>query len=104
MEGLDDALRYLNRGGEIAIVDGTNTTRDKRDLIRERVAKEKGYDILWIESLWESEEMTERQLEELRDSPDFLDRGDYEKRLAYYKASYQSLGEDEGAFAKVSSC
>lgn len=64
-DALDDALRYLhrlycfdcfvlivlffdflkncfdclNRGGEIAILDGTNTTRDRRDIIRNRVAQ-----------------------------------------------------------------
>ncbi len=48
---LEDAIRYLNRGGEIAIIDGTNTTKDRRQMIRDRVAQEDGYDILWIESI-----------------------------------------------------
>lgn len=102
MEALDDALRYLSRGGEIAILDGTNTTRDRRDLIRQRVAKEEGYDILWIESLDESgDDITDKQLEELRNSPDFLDKVDYERRMNYYKANYESLQDDEGSFIKV---
>jgi len=49
IEAIDDSIRYLNRGGEIAILDGTNTTRERRQLIRDRVAREDGYDILWIE-------------------------------------------------------
>jgi len=48
---LEDSIRYLNRGGEIAIIDGTNTTKDRRQMIRDRVALEDGYDILWIESI-----------------------------------------------------
>lgn len=48
---LEDAIRYLNRGGEIAIIDGTNTTKDRRQMIRDRVKQEDGYDILWIESI-----------------------------------------------------
>lgn len=79
VEALEDCLRYLSRGGEIAILDGTNTTRDRRQMIRDRVSKEDGYDILWIESTGESNDLTERQLEELRNSPDFLDKADYEK-------------------------
>lgn len=48
---LEDSIRYLKRGGEIVILDGTNTTKDRRDIIRERVAKEDGYDILWSVTL-----------------------------------------------------
>ena len=40
MSALEDAMRYLRRDGEIAIIDGANTSMYRRDLIRERVAKE----------------------------------------------------------------
>jgi hypothetical protein len=46
-EALEDCLRYLSRGGEVAIFDGTNTTRHRREIIRQRVKQEIGYDILW---------------------------------------------------------
>lgn len=102
---LEDAIRYLNRGGEIAIIDGTNTTKDRRKLIRDRVASEDGYDILWIESINDNldngNELDESQLEELKNSPDFIDKDDYARRLAHYKSSYQTLEEDEGSFIKV---
>ena len=49
-EALEDSLRYLHRGGEIAILDGTNSSRDRRDLIRARVNQEDGYELFWIES------------------------------------------------------
>ena len=101
VEALEDALRYLDRGGEIAILDGTNTTFDRRKLIRDRVAKENGYDILWIESIASSEIVTAAQLEELKHSPDFLDEADYLRKLELYKQTYQSLDATEGSFVKV---
>ena len=69
-------------------MDGTNTTRDRRDIIRNRVAQEDGYNLLWIESAAESNtenKLTPSEEEELKHSPDFIDKKDYEKRLAYYE-------------------
>ena len=37
---LDDAVGYLNRGGEVAILDGTNVSKARRSLIIERIDKE----------------------------------------------------------------
>lgn len=82
-------------------MDGTNTTRDRRNLIRERVAKEDGFDILWIESIGDDNVLTEDQLEQMKSSPDFLDKEDYARRLAHYKSTYEELTEDEGSFVKV---
>ena len=102
VEALEDALRYLSRGGEIAILDGTNVTRDRRDMIRQRVAKEDGYDILWIESVCANlNTISEVQVEELKNSPDFIDKVDYERRLAHYQKDYTTLAADEGSFVRV---
>jgi 6-phosphofructo-2-kinase len=37
---VEDMLQYLNRGGECAILDGTNFTQERRNIIQSRVAKE----------------------------------------------------------------
>lgn len=101
LDALEDALRYLERGGEIAILDGTNTTADRRQMIRDRVAKENGYDILWIESIASNDTITTTQLDELKHSPDFLGQADYARRLALYQKSYATLTESEGSYVKV---
>ena len=102
-EALEDALRYLSRGGEIAIIDGTNTTTERRDIIRQRVSKEDGYDILWVESVCDElgTTLTDLQIEELKNSPDFIDKADYEKKLAHYRKGYTALAADEGSFVRV---
>jgi predicted kinase len=56
MLAVSEAMQYLNRDGEIAIIDGTNYCRSRRDLIRETVSREEGFEILWIESIISSGE------------------------------------------------
>lgn len=59
----------------MAILDGTNITRDRRKIISDKIASLRGYDILWIESTSNrEEEVSEQQFEELKNSPDFLDK------------------------------
>ena len=59
----------------MAILDGTNITRDRRRIISEKISSLRGYDILWIESTSNiKEEVSEQQFEELKNSPDFLDK------------------------------
>eukprot|EP00596_Hydrurales_sp_CCMP1899_P002263 CAMPEP_0119034028 /NCGR_PEP_ID=MMETSP1177-20130426/1086_1 /TAXON_ID=2985 /ORGANISM="Ochromonas sp, Strain CCMP1899" /LENGTH=503 /DNA_ID=CAMNT_0006991219 /DNA_START=82 /DNA_END=1593 /DNA_ORIENTATION=+ len=102
-EALDDAIRYLDRGGDVAILDGTNVTRDRRKIISDKIAALDGYDILWVESstMKESDDITEQEFEELKQSPDFLDRDDYVKKMALYRRNYEPLEEEEGSFIKV---
>ncbi len=177
MEALEDTCRYLARGGEIAIIDGTNTTKDRRQLIHDRIGRENGYQILWIESIYKesnsnrtrhvhntptvvvtpttpgatsvasdnnassgsattttdtattddaaaattsgrhyslhanntsseneliSELISEATLKDLQqNSPDFVDKEDYMKRLALYKLHYETLEPSEGSYVKV---
>jgi 6-phosphofructo-2-kinase len=65
------------RGGDVAILDGTNISRDRRKIISDKISafKDKGYDILWIESSSvRGDDVSEQQFEELKNSPDFLDK------------------------------
>ena len=83
-------------------MDGTNYTKARRDLIRDRVSQEPGYEILWIESLLTQDaEMTEQQFEALKNSPDFIDKEDYLKRQELYKQNYETLTSGEGSFVKI---
>lgn len=96
---LEDVMRYLNHGGEIGILDGTNTTKDRRDLIRTRAAKENGFDILWIESICDADNC--RTFDELATSADFIDQNDYQQRIEFYQQNYTSPTDEEGAYIKV---
>ena len=102
-EALEDSIRYLHRGGEIAILDGSNSTRDRRDMIRERLSKENGYHIFWIESTTTSylEGDDEARGNALKRSPDFLNSVDYQKRIDYYSQHYEPLDSTEGSYIKI---
>ena len=102
-DALDDAIRYLERGGDCAIIDGTNISKDRRKIITDRINALDGFDILWIESLKirEDQDITEHEFDELKQSPDFLDREDYVRKMALYRSSYEQLEEEEGSFIKV---
>ena len=63
----------------MAILDGTNITRDRRKIINDKISsmrdKDKRYDILWIESSSvRAEDVSDQQFDELKNSPDFLDK------------------------------
>lgn len=63
----------------MAILDGTNITRDRRKIINDKIAsmrdKDKRYDILWIESSSvRADDNSDQQFDELKSSPDFLDK------------------------------
>ena len=99
---LEDSVGYLNRGGEVAILDGTNVTEARRNLIRERLGREDGYEILWIESICEDPQVIAHNVAQLRDaSPDYVADHDFERRIAFYKKDYVHVGEEEGSYAKV---
>lgn len=102
-EALEDAVRYLSRGGDIAILDGTNTTRLRRDLIRQRLARENNYEVLWIESKRGDDDINVavNDMSTLNESPDFLNSVDYQRRVSHYRADYESVGDDEGPFVRI---
>ena len=100
-QAIDDLISYLNRDGDVAILDGTNTTFDRRKLIRERLTQDNNYEILWIESINESAEfLTQWKLEQSK-SPDYISDEDFEQRLKYYQDNYTPLEEVEGSYMKV---
>jgi len=101
---LETMMTYLNRGGEVAILDGTNFNRYRRDLIRERVSKEDGYEVMWVETVATDDELVARRIDAMKlhgGSPDFIEESDFLQRVKMYRDAYETLQEDEGAFVKL---
>lgn len=102
MMAVTDAMKYLNKDGDIAIIDGTNYCRSRRDLIRERVSQEEGFEILWIESVLSSEEeRVKNAARNNHNSPDYMDPDDFVLRMNHYKKQYETLGDDEGSYIRT---
>eukprot|EP00904_Undaria_pinnatifida_P009679 jgi/Undpi1/5841/HiC_scaffold_2.g01115.m1 len=98
---VEDMMQYLLRAGEVAILDGSNFTRERRQLIRDRAAEEDGFEILWVESICKDPKVLDRHVLELKESsPDYIDDEDFERRLDYYREAYETVEVDEGSYVK----
>lgn len=99
---LDDVKIYLNEeGGQIAVFDATNTTRERRELIL-NFAKDNAYKVFFVESVCDDPDVIATNILEVKvSSPDYPERGresvmeDFLKRIECYKVTYQPLDPDE---------
>ncbi|KAI2649436.1 6-phosphofructo-2-kinase/fructose-2,6-bisphosphatase 2 [Labeo rohita] len=99
---LQDVKSYLNEeGGQIAVFDATNTTRERRNLIL-NFAKENAYKVFFVESLCDDPEVIAANILDVKvSSPDYPERDresvmeDFLKRIECYKVTYQPLDPDD---------
>ncbi|XP_052397309.1 6-phosphofructo-2-kinase/fructose-2,6-bisphosphatase 2 [Carassius gibelio] len=99
---LQDVKSYLNEeGGQIAVFDATNTTRERRSLILS-FAEENEYKVFFVESLCDDPEVIAANILDVKvSSPDYPERGresvmeDFLKRIECYKVTYQPLDPDD---------
>uniref|UniRef100_A0A672H4R9 6-phosphofructo-2-kinase/fructose-2,6-bisphosphatase 2 n=1 Tax=Salarias fasciatus TaxID=181472 RepID=A0A672H4R9_SALFA len=99
---LQDVKAYLTEeGGQIAVFDATNTTRERRDLIQAFV-KENAFKVFFVESVCDDPEVIAANIMEVKvSSPDYPERhrervmDDFLKRIECYKVTYQPLDPDD---------
>ncbi|XP_015197670.1 6-phosphofructo-2-kinase/fructose-2,6-bisphosphatase 2 isoform X2 [Lepisosteus oculatus] len=99
---LQDVKSYLNEeGGQIAVFDATNTTRERRDLILGFV-KQNAYKVFFVESVCDDPDVIAANILEVKvSSPDYPERhrecvmDDFLKRIECYEVTYQPLDPDE---------
>ncbi|XP_036390280.1 6-phosphofructo-2-kinase/fructose-2,6-bisphosphatase 2-like isoform X1 [Megalops cyprinoides] len=99
---LQDVKAYLKEeGGQIAVFDATNTTRERRDLILS-FAMENAFKVFFVESVCDDPEVIAANILEVKvSSPDYPERNrervmdDFLKRIECYKVTYQPLDPDE---------
>ncbi|XP_004070964.2 6-phosphofructo-2-kinase/fructose-2,6-bisphosphatase 2 [Oryzias latipes] len=99
---LQDVKAYLNdEGGQIAVFDATNTTRERRELIL-NFANDNSYKVFFVESLCDDPDVIAENIMEVKvSSPDYPESGsdgvmqDFLKRIECYKVTYQPLDPDD---------
>ncbi|XP_078803899.1 6-phosphofructo-2-kinase/fructose-2,6-bisphosphatase 2 isoform X2 [Oryzias latipes] len=99
---LQDVKSYLTEeGGQIAVFDATNTTRERRDLIQAFV-KENAFKVFFVESVCDDPDVIAANILEVKvSSPDYPERhrerivDDFLKRIECYKVTYQPLDPDD---------
>nr|XP_060632432.1 6-phosphofructo-2-kinase/fructose-2,6-bisphosphatase 3 isoform X1 [Anolis sagrei ordinatus] len=102
LAALRDVKVYLSEeGGQIAVFDATNTTRERRSMIL-HFAKENGFKVFFIESVCNDPTVVATNIMEVKlSSPDYKDCNsndameDFMKRISCYQSSYQPLDPDD---------
>jgi broad specificity phosphatase PhoE len=100
-------LAFLNEGGDVAIYDATNSTRERRELVRARCAAA-GLEVVFVESTCTDASIVEANIRGTKArSPDYEGVPeeeavrDFRLRIAHYARAYEEVGEDEGAFVRI---
>nr|XP_032810029.1 6-phosphofructo-2-kinase/fructose-2,6-bisphosphatase 1-like isoform X1 [Petromyzon marinus] len=97
---LEDLHKYLkDEGGQVAVFDATNTTRERRELIT-NFCNENSYKVFFVESLCDDPDVIATSITEVKvSSPDYKDCNkddatvDFLKRIECYKETYQPLDD-----------
>ncbi|KAK0635054.1 histidine phosphatase superfamily [Bombardia bombarda] len=103
IDTLDELLNYLlHKGGSVGILDATNSTKHRRELLVNHVKqKEPKLGILFIESICHDENLLEANMRLKLSGPDYRDKDpvksleDFKQRVKAYESAYEPLGKWE---------
>jgi len=101
---VDDVIDYFrNGGGQAAIYDATNSSVERRNMVRQRL-KESGlsYELIWVESICEDDRIIAKTIRDTkRFSPDYQGKSDayvwedFTKRIENYRRQYVTVTDEE---------
>ncbi|KAK3387683.1 histidine phosphatase superfamily [Podospora didyma] len=103
LDTLDELLDYLlHRGGAVGILDATNSTIYRRQLLVNRIReREPKLGILFIESICHDHNLLEANMRLKLSGPDYKDKDpmksleDFKERVKAYESAYEPLGKYE---------
>jgi 6-phosphofructo-2-kinase len=101
---LDDLLDWVTQGGgSVGILDATNSTRKRRELVLSRIRNRVGPNltVLFLESCCFDEAVLRRNFQLKLSGPDYKSQDpetalhDFKRRVALYEKAYDTLGKAE---------
>ncbi|KAJ1913460.1 Fructose-2,6-bisphosphatase [Mycoemilia scoparia] len=101
MDVLEDLIRWLQSGGQVAIHDATNSTLARRQALIDRLSQEPDINFLFVESICNDQDVITRNIKLKTQSPDYIDMDpvlaerDFRERLRNYERAYVTLGHCE---------
>ncbi|CAD8177796.1 unnamed protein product [Paramecium pentaurelia] len=107
---LNDLINYLNSDGEIAIFDGTNTTKERRNMVQCSLLQQcQNVQTLWIESICDDADVIQNNIRLTKlNNPDYVSMNpedatkDFLGRIKMYEEVYQKIDLDENlSFIKL---
>jgi 6-phosphofructo-2-kinase/fructose-2,6-biphosphatase 2 len=97
---VSDMLKWFKSGGVVGILDATNSTKERRKWVLERVASE-GIEVIFVESRCDNEELIMANIRDVKTtSPDYVGQDpeeaalDFRERIRNYEKVYKSLNDD----------
>ncbi|XP_021706730.1 6-phosphofructo-2-kinase/fructose-2,6-bisphosphatase isoform X1 [Aedes aegypti] len=117
---LQDVCQWLENGGEVAVFDATNSTRERRRMIKDIIVNKMGYKLFFVESICDDPQIIEQNImikvsgleylpplvsfngiEEVKvSSPDYRNMNmdealnDFRLRIEHYQERYEPLVEE----------
>ncbi|GMM56802.1 hypothetical protein DAKH74_034180 [Maudiozyma humilis] len=104
LDTLDELLKYLLEGdGSVAIFDATNTTRERRHTVMDRIrARSSQLKVLFLESICTDRGLVDKNIQLKLFGPDYKGRDpteslqDFKQRLENYDSVYEPMDDEEG--------
>ncbi|KAL7418435.1 Fructose-2,6-bisphosphatase [Cryptotrichosporon argae] len=108
-ESLESLIAWLKKDGNVGIMDATNSTVERRNKIRERVSKERGLQVLFLESFCDDPAVIAANvaLKATSGDPDYKGmskeqaEADFRKRIEAYEKVYQTITEPGASFCRI---
>ncbi|KAK0551798.1 Fructose-2,6-bisphosphatase [Tilletia horrida] len=110
-ECLEQLIGWLKRGGNVGILDATNSTRSRRKFIAERVSREPGMTLVFLESICTDPDVIAANIAVKVSSgdPDYANmdpedaKRDFIARIKQYETSYETVDKEKSE-AHLSYC
>jgi len=113
-EALRDLFSWIENGGEVAILDATNTTKERRKFLYDQIVEGRGFKLFFVESICNDDKIIESNIREVKTaSPDYTNLAedkileDFKKRIGHYQEKYETLdekSEKDYSFMKIVDC
>ena len=108
---MKDSLAYLEKEGDVAIFDATNTTRERRQIIYDTVVVKHQFKCLFLESICDNPQLVETNILDVKvHSPDYdnMDKEealkDFLQRIDHYNEVYVPMGEEHESHLSFMKC
>ncbi len=104
---LADLFGWLDSGGEVAIYDATNITRERRGWVRASI-RERGIEPIFVESICNDSDIVATNIRETKLlSPDYVGAdperavSDFTRRIEHYERAYEPITDEALSWVKV---
>ncbi|KAF9448321.1 bifunctional 6-phosphofructo-2-kinase/fructose-2,6-bisphosphate 2-phosphatase [Macrolepiota fuliginosa MF-IS2] len=108
-DSLEMLIQWLKEGGNVGIHDATNSTHSRRAWIEQRVKQEKGFNLIFLESVCDDPAIiaTNVALKVTSGDPDYKDispevaKRDFLRRIHEYEKVYETITEEHLSYLRI---